>query len=386
METQTGTVFPVGVKGLDVGKLEKDLSAMWAEMTEAKPGGAARGVVRACVLNLIVYTPSAEGRDAVDALLDEVIEHHPCRVFVLVADRESPETKLDAYVATRCQLSSKGAKQICGEQIIIEAAGQVVSNISTAIAPLLIADVPVFLWWKDIPHEDDQLFNRLTRLADRIIIDSAAFDHPHEDLFRVSQLVSDRSRVAAMSDLNWERLTPWRSLVAGFWDVLDYRPELERIERIVIEYERPASMPDEISPKALLAVGWMASRLNWEIDATRIRPEKGVTSFRLVAGGRGIEVVLQPTENTERCCGMLTSLTINCAGGSEFYVGLKPEGTKLETAARIRESERTIGRVLNYDSRSEGQRLNRELEILARDVIYEDAVRAAAQLIATIQK
>ncbi|MCA1593330.1 MAG: glucose-6-phosphate dehydrogenase assembly protein OpcA [Acidobacteria bacterium] len=386
METQAGTGSIPSARGIDAGKLEKELAAKWASETDAKSDGATAGVTRACVLNLIVYTTSLEGRDEVDALLDELVARHPSRALVLVVDREATEAKLEASASTRCHSSAKGAKQICGEQVTVEAAGPAVENVSTAVAPLLVTDVPVFLWWKDIPHYEDKLFDRLSELADRVVIDSASFDHPHDDLNRLAQLLADRERPAVISDLNWGRLTAWRSLVASFWDVADYKQSLGQIERVVLEYERPEKAPGEISPKALLAVGWMASRLGWELEPSVIRLKEDSASFGFRSGERSIEVALRPTKSTKRQCGMLTSLTISCAEGGEFYVGLKPEGTKLETVAQIGGRERSVGRVLNYEARTEGQRLSSELEILSRDLVYEEAVQSAARLLERLER
>ncbi len=137
---------------------------MWAEMSAPEDGAEGAevkqpmGVVRACVLNLVVYAEGAEARAEVDDLLGAVIERHPCRAIVLAAERGAAVPMLEAFVSTRCQLSARGRKRICGEQITIEAAGTAVETAATAVAPLLVPDVPVFLWWKDIPHYEDRLF------------------------------------------------------------------------------------------------------------------------------------------------------------------------------------------------------------------------------------
>src|SRR5829696_8772726 len=218
METQESTAQVALGKGIDAAKLERELNAMWAEMSAPEGEGSAAGVVRACVLNLVVYAEGAAERAEVDDLLSEVVERHPCRAIVLAAEREADDASLEAFVSTRCQLSSRGSKRICGEQITIEAAGAAVDTASSAVEPLLVPDVPVFLWWKDRPHYD------LRRLA--------------------GLLEGGRMR---LSDLNWGRLTSWRELVAGFWDVADYRDSLARIERIVIEYDPPDSAHGEIA-------------------------------------------------------------------------------------------------------------------------------------------
>src|SRR5215208_4201733 len=115
METQANTAQVSLPKGIDAVRLEKELNAMWAEMSAPEGGAQAAGVVRACVLNLVVYAAGAEERAVVDELLEAVVERHPCRAIVLAADRGAAEARLEAFVSTRCQLSSRGSKRICGE-------------------------------------------------------------------------------------------------------------------------------------------------------------------------------------------------------------------------------------------------------------------------------
>jgi glucose-6-phosphate dehydrogenase assembly protein OpcA len=381
METQASTAQVSFAKGIDTGKLERELNAMWSEMSAPEEGAA--GVVRACVLNLVVYAEGAEERAEVDDLLAEVVERHPCRAIVLTTERGADESRLEAFVSTRCQLSSRGAKRICGEQITIEAAGSAVDTASSAVAPLLVPDVPVFLWWKDIPHYDDKLFTRLAGMADRVVIDSASFDRPHEDVLRLASLLEGgRMR---LSDLNWGRLTSWRALVAGFWDVADYRDSLAQIEKIFIEYDPPDRSHEQIAPKALLALGWMASSLGWEVADEGAKVDDNRAQFRLKGSdGRGIEVVLAATDDVAGRDGWLTSLTISTAAGDEFFVELLLGEHRLKTGARLRGAGHACERVLAYEARTEGERLSGELDILSRDEVYEKAVGGAARLLAAL--
>jgi glucose-6-phosphate dehydrogenase assembly protein OpcA len=383
METQASTTQVSLAKGIDAARLERELNAMWAEMSAPEGEGGAAGVVRACVLNLVVYAEGSEERAEVDDLLSEIVERHPCRAIVLTAERGPHEPRLEAFVSTRCQLSSRGRKRICGEQISIEAAGSAVDTASSAVAPLLVPDVPVFLWWKDIPHYDDKLFTRLAGMADRVVIDSASFDRPHEDLRRLAALLEGgRMR---LSDLNWGRLTSWRALVAGFWDVADYRDSLAQVEKVVIEYDPPDRSQEQLAPKALLALGWMASCLGWEVSDEGSTFDDDRARFRLKADdGRAIEAVLAATDDVAGRDGWLTSLTISTAAGDEFFVELLLEERRLRTGARLRGAGHACERVLAYEARTEGQRLSGELDILSRDEVYESAVGAAARLLAAL--
>jgi glucose-6-phosphate dehydrogenase assembly protein OpcA len=382
METQASTTQVSLAKGIDAAKLERELNAMWSEMSAPNGDDGPAGVVRACVLNLVVYAEGAEERAEVDELLSEVVERHPCRAIVLAAERGADEPRLEAFVSTRCQLSSRGRKRICGEQITIEAAGSAVDTASSAVTPLLVPDVPVFLWWKDIPHYDDKLFTRLAGMADRVVIDSASFDWPHEDLLRLASLL-EGGRVR-LSDLNWGRLTSWRALVAGFWDVADYRDSLARIESIVIEYDPPDRSREQIAPKALLALGWLASRLGWEVADAGSAFDDDRARFILKDGDRVIEAVLKATDDVAGRDGWLTSLNISTEAGDEFFVELLLGEHRLRTGARLRGAGHACERVLAYEARTEGERLSGELDILSRDVVYESAVGASARLLAAL--
>jgi glucose-6-phosphate dehydrogenase assembly protein OpcA len=383
MQTQENIVSLSTTKGIDVGKIEKELAAMWKPAAQAEGSDAESGVTRACALNLLVYATATDDREQIYEMLDVICEQHPGRTLVLVADRVATEPKLDAYVSTRCRLLGGNRKQVCNEQVTIEAAGAAVDTVASAITPLLVPDVPVFLWWKDIPHYEDKLFNRMTAMSDRMVIDSSCFDNPHKDLLRLARMIRERPQFMSASDLNWGRLTAWRNLVASFWDIPDYRPYLDKIERIVVEYDPPCFAPDEIAPQSLLAVGWLASRLGWSIEGRGEREEKPGASFQLRASGREIKVLMQATEREGYADGILVSLTLsNGDASAEFRVAFSDDRKKLETEARV-DGARTVGRVLSYEQKTEGQRLSRELSLFKRDLVYEEALASAAQLIET---
>ncbi|HLL16999.1 MAG TPA: glucose-6-phosphate dehydrogenase assembly protein OpcA [Pyrinomonadaceae bacterium] len=369
-------------QGIDVGRLEKELAANWQSNAG---GGEESGMTRVCVLNLIVYAAPGEDRAKIDELLEVVTEHAPSRALVLIADAAA-ETRLEAYVSTRCQAAGKGAgKQVCGEQVTIEAGGASVDTVASAIEPLVVPDVPVFLWWKDIPHGEDKLFNRLVELSDRVVIDSLVFDHPHEDMKRLAEIIGARRQFMLASDLNWGRLTSWRNLIASFWDVPDYRPHLDAIDDVIVEYDPPDYASGEIAAQALLIVGWLASALKWEPTGEFVREENS-SRWVLQAGGRKLNVEFRATENRQGSDGHIATLTLKAgATNAEFYVGVNEGWTKLETSARIGEA-RTVGRVVSYEAKSEGERLSRELSILSRDEVYERVVASVGRLIEVLQK
>src|SRR4051812_35668499 len=99
MQTQENTVSVSAAKGVDVGKIEKELAVMWKPAGDEEGSNAESGVTRACALNLLVYATVADDRSGIDEMLDVVNEQHPGRTLVLLADRAATEPKLDAYVS-----------------------------------------------------------------------------------------------------------------------------------------------------------------------------------------------------------------------------------------------------------------------------------------------
>jgi len=384
LETHASEVSLSLVKGVDVNKIEKELASMWSGVSQTGDASGSVGVTRACALNLIVYTTPSDDRSRLEDMLGQINEQHPGRTLILVVYRDAAAPRLEGYVSMRCRHLGAAGKQICGEQVTIEAGGVLVETAATAVAPLLVPDVPVYLWWNDIPHYEDKLFDHLAQTADRIIIDSAAFDRPYDDMLRLSQTIGDQSRGMRVSDLNWGRLTSWRTLLAGFWDVPDYYPLLSEIDRVAIEYRPPKDMPEEIAPKALLLAGWLASRLGWEVTG-KVRDSEGVCECELRSGDRAIGLSFVQDKTAGLNEGMISSVAFAARnGGANFSVAKRADGTKLQTEAQIG-TERSVGRVLAYEMHSEAEQLGRELSFQSRDAIYEAAVQRAAQLVETIR-
>src|SRR2546423_1017996 len=78
-------------------------------------------------------------------------------------------------------------------------------------------------------------FRRLISSSSRVIIDSNDFTSPEERIQKLSEILQVTPN-CALSDLNWRRITPWRELIAQFFDVAEYRPYLVNVDSIEIEH------------------------------------------------------------------------------------------------------------------------------------------------------
>ena len=200
---------------IDVAAIEKELTTLWKEASEDESGG----VVRSSILNLLIYVPNPAEASKVDDIMLEITGSHPCRAILMIADRESAQNTLTAQVTSRCTLPTPSSKQVCCEQVTITASEDHLDEVPSAAVPLLISDLPVYLWWRAVPQvTDKQLFGKLAEISDRMIIDSSQFNDPRGDLASMAAALRNTERWAALSDLNWARLTAWRALIASFYE------------------------------------------------------------------------------------------------------------------------------------------------------------------------
>ena len=377
-------------KTLDVEVVEQELAALWLETrSETQPDlhvDDETAVLRARAANLLVFIRDESALEEIHELLPELTAAHPSRVLAMLGLNEATDRDIEIYVSALSQKEKQGgAKRLCCEEVTLTAQGSFVIELPSAALPLLVSDLPTFLWWRDAVDSNQKVFNNLVHESDRLIVDSAEFAKPAEELFAVNKIFQkDFETPCGISDLNWARLTSWRGLLADFYDVTEYRAALERIDSVRISYVAPQGDPNAIAPQAVLMAGWLASRLQWKMldkppnrDAERSVFE--VTNQR----GQTITVELQRKEEEGIKPGRLSRVELqSIAEGSAFKVERSPDLERVLTEANLG-SDVQRGRVLPVRNRSTAQLLSREMEILCNDQIYQEAVAMAAVMISS---
>src|SRR5437773_1322735 len=192
--------------------------------------------------------------------------------------------------------------------------------------PLLVPDLPVFLWWTGTPPSDGRHVDDLVTLADRLIVDSADFARADLTLPEVARLA--RFRVG-ITDLNWARLTDWRELIAQFFDVPAWRPFLNGITGIRAGFAVDMDGRDIHPSQALLLLGWLASRLAWR-PVERLAPsEAGGVLFKMArSDDAAVMVRLRPRFERGLDAGDVSGVRIQAALGgesAEFVIKRAPD-------------------------------------------------------------
>jgi len=368
-------------KSLDVDAVERALAELWQETADGEQIETDEAVMRARAANLMVVVTSDAELNETQQIIRDLAAIHPCRALVMLADRRSADRDIEMFVSASCQSQhGSSAVELSCEEITLIARGQFSSELPSAVVPLLVPDLPVFLWWQDLHRLDDDTFQPLSRAADRLVIDSVDLAAMDLQLDSIEQLFTrQRNESIAVSDINWARLTSWRALLANFYDVQEYRIPLADLERVRVDYGPPLGNANGIATQALLIAGWLASRLDWRIESQTGEAEKTLFVARR-NDGDAVTLELNRVARPEMRPGRLAKVELQSAlSNASFVVQRAENGLHLETQATM-EDRLCPGRTLPVRNRSTAELLAREMEILARDTTYEAAVSVAGSL------
>ena len=360
---------------IDVRSIEHELTDLWKQVTESPDREEGRAVTRVCVMNLVVGVLGDRTADYATQVIAELMMRHPNRSILVNATPDSSDELFDAWAQAHCQVPVPGRPQVCGEQITIEAHGSAVARAPGLVLSLLVPDVPVMLWWPRGDPFGVPWFDKLSSTADRVVIDSATFASPEDGLIHINALLNSKRVV---SDLSWGRLTPWRELIAQFFDAPAMTPYLDEIERVIVLYEVPYGEGIDRS-QALLLVGWLVSRLGWSLSGMPSETD-GLTTLSMTRrDGARITIELRPTEPKDNFLDRIAAIRLECAD-RRFYIS---RGDTPEFAvARAEVSGRPpLQRVVRLEHLTEINLISEELRLLGRDRGFEGALRVAAGMV-----
>jgi Glucose-6-phosphate dehydrogenase subunit len=229
------------------------------------------GYVPARVLNMIVFVDRAWSGEIANRLRG-VGRYHASRLVVF--SYEPSRERLDARASVASEGEpSPGELSPLRETVVVEIGDRHLDDLLTIADPLLVSDLLTLLW---SPHGHADVIGELLPLAQAILLDSVDEPVARDALSRARAL----SREAYVVDLAWLRSTPWRERLATVFDPVEMRRELRTLTALSIRHH-----PDS-AVAAMLFVGWLASRLDWELSPLVARDGALVGKAR--AGRRGV--------------------------------------------------------------------------------------------------
>ncbi len=364
-----------------VADLESELSALWRSVTDAAEEGSV--VMRASALTLLVFADDHGAEEEVSRVISRVTLQSPCRAVVMIAEPGASPAGLEAWVSAHCHSPSASGKQVCCEQVSIRARGNSVRDLDNVVVPLVLPGLPVFLWWRAGSFSPPAYFRQILRVTDCILVDSARFAHPGEDLSKLARTVQEVSGEVVVNDLNWARTQPWRELAAQCFDAPAHRPYLEGLSQVRIEYERESPRAVAQGAQALLVAGWLASRLEWDLQGRAGNAAPGVQSwvFKSAAGPVGVEVVARKFEGGGRGVCFCMAMTAASPAPAAFLLHRGQDGRSAVTRREISGCP-PVERLARLEVLPEDGLLNEEIKYTGRDAVFEGALAMVARMTA----
>jgi hypothetical protein len=403
--------IPWAGRQVALNELEEQLAFLWKMSADNMRTGSNLNV-RTSVLNLLICAPDIATAQRASALLRYLSTTHLARVTIAILDRSTSANALSAWATLRCFSVISDLMRHCFEQTTLLLSGSALRSAANIIHPLLKPDLPVYLWWIGEPASNDLVFKDLVELSNRVIIDTNTFLNPEQDLQALTSLLQTHQGIA-ISDMNWGRITPWRQLVAQFFDTPQYLPYLSGINAIEIEHAvAPLAMPfreegGEISPNptcAFLLAAWLKGRLGlqiapeppvresesgayrWYLERTltvnATGPLSGAPRTRKKTQRATLDII--PRVHPELRPGALCRVTLKSRVENKtasFTINRENDMEHVQTTIELSQEtrpQRTVGLPANQE---ESALLQDELEITGRDYSFEETLRELSELL-----
>ena len=236
---------------VEVGEIDGALKKLW-EADEAS--------TNASLMNFLVYTedPSQLAKNA--EMIQNLTREHACRAVLIAMDREANEVKLEAWINAHCHLAH-GKKSICSEQIAFLLHGKSLGRMRNTVFAHLNSDLPLVFWWQG--ELTDLFEERLYRLLNRLIFDSATWHDPLAGFRRLAEAREETKGAMVTQDLSWTRSYFYRLAVARLFDDPIAQKAFPEIDEVKL-----SGHPDH-RMAVLLMLAWISVRSDWAMESCR---------------------------------------------------------------------------------------------------------------------
>lgn len=317
-------------------------------------------LVRASVNNMVVVTQSRSAGQRALATVETLGVRAPSRCVVLIAEPPGERQRVRSWARVAHHRHSAAGTEVVWEEVIVQTNVDP-HHLPAVVLPLLLPELPVFTYWEGTPPFAAEAFEEMALVTDRLIVDASTFAEPIGDLADFESAV--RNLHPAASDCVWTRLTAWRQLLSDPFNGPPLRGTATRAKRLSVEAVDLAA--------GLELVGWLVSRLDWQLEDARVEEELYLARYRHEHGT--CEVRIASTLGS-------TSLTrvefVVETDEGEASVRIDATPTNLVTTVRAPgyPTSRRFGLT------SDANPLGIELEIFGHDRIFEAALPPAATL------
>jgi glucose-6-phosphate dehydrogenase assembly protein OpcA len=368
---------------LDPRAIERELRTLWQTRSEQVRGAPVDlSELRTSTVNLIAVADTSTSASRLESAIVQLHAFAPARALVLNLSRSSKKQPFEVETTIRELHTERGRTSSRFEVVRVSAGADQATSLASIASPLLLPELPTFLFWPGASLVESPLFVELTAISDRLIIDSAVLENPEPNFRELARIIGS-PRAPVVSDFAWRRLTPWRSLLAQFFDNPDALPELDLLDEVELVGKIAGKDGQSGFSASLLLAGWLASSLDWRTPGSMVRVKDGWrVTLRAGTGQDEREILLR-----------LRQKALAHYPGRILSVALRSEGDGSPATFSVeRTSENMVQTYSEFGGFSPVTRgvpasvfadedlLSKELAALARDSIYESALRFAVSL------
>jgi hypothetical protein len=193
-------------------------------------------------------------------LVQELTREHACRAVLIAMDRAASETKIEAWVTAHCH-RAHGKKSICSEQIAFLLHGKALGRLRNTVFAHLDSGLPLIFWWQG---EFSSLFEeRLYRLLNRLIFDSAEWGDPVAGFARLMAAREDTKDKLVTQDLSWTRSYFYRLALARLFDDPTAQKAFPEINSVKVQGHPGHRMA------VWQMLAWVITRAGWSVESCR---------------------------------------------------------------------------------------------------------------------
>ena len=357
---------------VEVADVASRLSGIRADLAREETEDPTRPHTRDAVMNVIVCGESPGPVMRAARAMRTLAVHHPSRTIVVIAEDRGVGA-VDAEVESESHVLM-GSAQIAYEQAVLKTPRAALDNLFTFAAPLLLSDVPTYLWWTG-PGGMDGRIRRAAVACQALIVDSATFAEPRLTVVALARLRSEgRPR---LGDLHWGRTLAWREALAQVFNPAARRPYLNGVESVEIRYD---AAPGGFTAAALLA-GWLSDRLGWRVEEVT-GAASGPIQARLAARRRAVSLSAIPGGAAEEGLGTLERVRLTASRRGrrlELELHRRPEAGAI--LVELRGPDGALSHALPVEPYDDADLLCHLIPELAGDPVYVGALLAAARLL-----
>lgn len=358
-----------------VASISSCLSELHAQAVEEE---RALPTSKALLLNLIVYAPDEASSERAMELVSRIVPSVPCRTIIAEIAHSMPVQ--GATVSVMCGISDRGDRRLCGEVINVHAARGTVTG---SVLPLLIADVPVYLWvMGDIPPANGD-FADLLSVSSHVIVDSRAFTDMSRSLKATDRLRTGGGDSRIVQDLAWMSLRMWREATASHFDAPSVRSYIAGVQNMDVAYSGSTGSPyPESAP--LLFAAWFADRTGISVQRVFRSREEGFLLDGAQAGE--LATIRVVPEDSHRVSGEILSVRIDCRSGDERALFGTERVSDSEVAVTEECKEVCLPpKNIAVEGDDDAALAIRALRSYGNDCIYESALAVAVKTVAQIE-